>query len=430
MPDGIKKEIYRHLCDYLEEEIDDRPDDSNELEPAAFLHALFQMLQYQRGEEQPDALQNDSAREIFNRVIPKLTGDESFCIAPDFPYGSEEIDKAFEKVYGYAKEKHERREEKKWEHNMRFGDYGYIASQYAYLVEREIIKRGGDPQGAKFDSYAIENAVGTLVDNLQNGNLKRLAVSDANYEAYLKISQVFYTNNLGLEMDHENCPFKAGEILDLLKEIRDLPKKRLAAEKAKAKAEAEAKAKAEAEAKAKAEAEAKAKAEAEAKAKAEAEAKAKAAPPEMTPDIRARYIRTTLTGLAAFNKPDMDPEQMERLANTFANLADYAMEQPGARADFVDKGLETLFKQYPEQAETLKTICTAEDLNLSRNERVREVLRLCYMTEMNDLSPRNFAKLNDFNPFTAKQVPGVSKPAHKQEEKQAQKQAQANPMSL
>lgn len=545
MPDGItKEEIYDNLYVYLSEELADMSDDINDLEQASFLRALNEMLDYQRGKKQPNTLQNDDARMVFNLVIPKLTGDESFRIAPNLPYGSEQLDKAFEKVYGYAKEKHERRAEKEWERKMRLGDYGKIAKEYAELVRNEIVARGGDEESAKLDSYAIENAVRTLVHNFQDGNLKNWDVIDDNYEAYAKIAKVSDDNNLSLGLDEEYHQIRRDEILDILRRMRDLPQKRLADKKI----ENEIRNQLHSEPQPEVKVEAKSEPQPEVKVNAEEtfqeklrnvsprqfakdyaelvkneiiarggnensaeldaftvenavytlvynfqkdnlkrfdtidenyealkkldklsrdnkldlkfpsnyrqpkgtdisdvmkqigdlpnmrpvakEAEAKAEPLGMTPDIRARYIRTTLTGLVAFNNPNMDPTQMAKLANTFANLSDYAMEQPSARADFVDKGLETLFERYPDQAEALKTICTADDLNLSQQERVREVLRICYMNEMNELSPANFDKLSEFNPFTATQVPGVSKPAHKQEEKQAQKHAQANPMSL
>ena len=266
-----------------------------------------------------------------------------------------------------------------------------FAKDYAELVKNEIIARGGDENSAKMDSFAVENAVYTLMYNFQNSNLKQLSVIDANYDAFKKLQKLSKDNQLDLKFPSNYRQPKGEDIADIMKQIGDLPNMRSAAKEAEAKVENNA--------------------------------------PGMTPDIRARYIRTTLTGLVAFNDPNMDPTQMEKLANTIANLSDYAMEQPNARADFVDKGLETLFQRYPDQAEALKTICTAEDLNLSQQERVREVLRICYMNEMNKLSPANFDKLSEFNPFTATQVPGVSKPA-KQQEHHAQKQAQNNPMSL
>ena len=153
-----------------------------------------------------------------------------------------------------------------------------------------------------------------------------------------------------------------------------------------------------------------------------AEAEAQAAMPDITPKDRARYIASTLNGLVAFNHPDIDMLRAGTLANTFANLSAFSMNQPNAKADFVPQGVKVLCEQYP----ALKAKYDTGEQPAA--ERVTELLKDCFEIEKGNLSPENRKAMGEFNPFTATKIPYVGKPAPKQAEKQAEKQAQPRQM--
>lgn len=157
-------------------------------------------------------------------------------------------------------------------------------------------------------------------------------------------------------------------------------------------------------------------------AEAQARAQAQAAMPDMTQKDRARYIASTLNGLVAFNHPDIDMVQAGKLANTFANLSAFGMNQPNAKADFVPQGVKALCEQYPE----LKAKYDTGELPAA--ERVTELLKDCFEIEKRNLNPENRKAMGEFNPFTAEKIPYVGKPAPKQAAKQAEKQAQPRQM--